>query len=101
MAKDAGYWQAVDNLAFYIRQLADETQVPVFDDHPWLLDEDEDFQVEFCSKFMTEEQQHKWAALDEAFLLITLTYGTTFEETYAEVYMRIWQYDLESGELMI
>ena len=100
MPKNAGYWQAIDNLAFYIRELSIESQQPVLEAHPWLLDEEHEVQMEFCAQFYTPEQQEKWDRLDEAFNVIMETYGTTYTETFEEVYARIWLFDLQSGELL-
>lgn len=98
MTKSSGYWQAVDNLAYHIRRMTIATQVPVMVDNPFILEEDEDTQVEFCNQFMTAEQKEEWDRLDDIFATIMFTYKTTFEETHADVFKRMIEYDIESGD---
>lgn len=100
MAKDSGYWQAIDNLAFYIRQLSDESQLPYLQEAEWLWDASVEEQMDYCRQFMTAEQEEKWDKLEEAFDEVRRTYGTSYEETFAEVQARIWLYELESGDLI-
>ena len=97
MAKDAGYWQAIDNLAFYVRKLSLESQVPIFMANPWLVDESEEFQIEFCTRHQTEEQQQQWAQLDKTYFVIMETYDVPYEEVYNDALARSIQYDLEAG----
>ncbi|MBT8440225.1 MAG: hypothetical protein KJO91_10900 [Gammaproteobacteria bacterium] len=98
--KDAGYWQAIDNLAYYIRHLSEQTQVPVLQAHPEIWDKSQQYQTEFCRKFMSSEELAKWDNLDVAFGTVMETYGTEYDETFADVQLKMWKDEFTSGELI-
>ncbi len=98
MAKDNGYWQAIDNLAYYVRQLADESQGPLLDSEPSLMD-DFDAALEACAANMTPEQRARWDTLETAVETIVRTYEVHPEEVWKETFARMMKYDLEAGML--
>lgn len=100
MIETLGYKQAIQNLAFYIRDMADRTQSPVFDANPWLIEEDPDFQVDFCSEHMSEQDIHDWSQLDTAFEAIVTTYRMDPDTVYAQVFAQIMAYDLQAGTFL-
>lgn len=100
MTKDAGYSQAIENLAFYMRELANETQRPILEANPWLYDEDEETKISFCNEQMSEEQRQRWSELDSAFAMIMTTYDVKMYEVYADTFTRIMEYDIEAGDFL-
>ena len=93
--KDNGYWQAVDRLAWEIYQLSKQTQIPLMDANPFLLDHLElDDITEFCHAAMPQEEIDQWETLDNIFTVVSETYQVDPDEIDQDVQVKIFQFDL-------
>lgn len=97
-----GYWQAVENLAYHILKMTQQTQQPHIENlsEEALFGENamtDDELVEYCAQFQTAEERQIWDRLDRAFEEVVHTYGADPEELYNHVTARMFVFDVESG----
>lgn len=96
----AGYWQAIDNLAWEIRKLTEVTISPMYRENPLAIDklgDDMDKVLNFCEAAMSEAEHEMWSTLDEILGVVIDTYETDHETVWNHVFARLYQYDVESG----
>lgn len=76
-----GYTQAIENLAYAIRELTTETLDPIFEANPWLEETDEDTADAFVDKHMPQEHTDKWLYVE----VIVRTVADTYNRPVSEI----------------
>lgn len=88
--REPGYWEAVENLAWEVRKLANKE----FDDLPLTGDEDIDMPL-MMAKTKVSENVEDWNTLDDIFYTIAETYDVSVDEVLTEVWTIIVRQDLQ------
>ena len=93
-----GYWQAVENLAFFALRLSQESQTPAMALLPdeTVLNATLDDMMEYCENFYSETQRKQWEHLETICKTVCETYKTTMELTFGHVYARMMLYDYQN-----
>lgn len=73
MNNEAGYDQAIDNLAYAIDKLAAETLEPVMTNYGVTTPEE-------ANEFLTEEEKELWEEIERIANVVAVTYGKTYDE---------------------
>ena len=93
---EEGYNQAIENLAYYIREASEESQMPIIDANEWILDEEPETQIEFIDSQMTDEQRKKWDELNYIMDVVSITYKVAPHKVYEDVGKRVMEPDLQA-----